>query len=207
MAKRGYLFLSKNLNTRDEDRTWMQVFGCGEIIEEEGIHEKLRPEWRRMLSHLNHGDTVVVSRLSNALRGIRELGVFLGLCKDYGIRIISIHDEIDSNGVLFPDTTVSSVLDVIGRLSSETTAIRRSEARILQRRKDMKPKTEKEAVRLKKEKLVVNMYNSGHSIDDIWKVSGYRSRTSVFRVLNRNGVQLNRGRHQGPLGKRTKKEE
>ena len=58
---------------------------------------------------------------------------------------------------------------------------------------------------MKKEKTVVSMYNSGHSIDDIWKVRGYRSRTSVFRVLNRNGVQLNRGRHQGPLPRKNKK--
>ena len=204
MAKFGYLFHSRNLVTRDEDRVWMTKFGCGTVIEEDGIQERFRPEWRRMLSNLKDGDVVVVSRLSNALRGIRELGVLLGLCKECGIRLISIHDEIDSKGKLFPDTTAGDVLDVIGRISAETTAIRRSEARILQRRRDMKPKTEKESVRLKKEKTVINMYNSGHSIDDIWKVSGYKSRTSVFRVLNRNGVQLNRGRHQGPI-KRTVK--
>ena len=204
MAKIGYLFLSRNLATRDEDRKWMKEFGCKDIIEEDGIQEKFRPEWRRMLAHLQHGDEIVVTKLSNALRGIRELGVLLGLCKEYGIRLVSIHDEIDSKGKMFPDTTAGDVLDVIGRISAETTAIRRSEARILQRRKDMKPKTEKESIRLKKEKTVVNMYNSGHSIDDIWKVSGYKSRTSVFRVLNRNGVQLNRGRHQGPI-KRTVK--
>ena len=206
MAKFGYLFLSRNLVTRDEDRAWMKEFGCTDIIEEEGIQERFRPEWRRMLAHLKDGDEIVVSKLSNALRGIREFGVFLGLCKDYGVRIVSIHDEIDSKGELFPDTSVGAVLDVIGRISHEATLIRRSEARMLQRRKDMKPKTEKEGMRMKKEKTVVSMYNAGHSIDDIWKVSGYRSRTSVFRVLNRNGVKLNRGRHQGPLGKRTKKD-
>ncbi len=48
------------------------------------------------------------------------------------------------------------------------------------------------------------MYDAGHFIDDIWKVSGYRSRTSVFRVLNGSGVQLNRGRHQGPLVRKYK---
>ena len=207
MAKFGYLFLSRNLVTRDEDRAWMKMFGCGEIIEEDGIQERFRPEWRKMLSHLQKGDIIVVSRLSNALRGIREFGVFLGLCNDYGIRIISIHDEIDSSGELFPDTTVGKVLGTIGRLSSEATLIRRSEARILQRRKDLNPKIARERIRLKREKTVVSMYNAGHSINDIWKVSGYKSRTSVFRVLNRYGVKLNRGRHQGPLGKRTKKEE
>jgi DNA invertase Pin-like site-specific DNA recombinase len=205
MAKIGYLFLSRNLVTRDEDRAWMKTFGCKDIIEEEGIQEKFRPEWRRMLAHIQRGDEIVVSRLSNALRGMRELGVFLGLCQDYELRLVSIHDEIDSKGELFPETTAANVLDVIGRLSHEATLIRRSESRMLQRRKDMKPKTEKEGVRMKKEKTVVSMYNAGHSIDDIWKVSGYRSRTSVFRVLNRNGVQLNRGRHQGPLPRKNKK--
>ena len=47
--------------------------------------------------------------------------------------------------------------------------------------------------------------NKTNNIDKIWKVSGYKSRTSVFRVLNRHGVQLNRGRHQGPLKKRSEK--
>ena len=117
MAKIGYLFLSSNLVTRDEDRAWMKEFGCANIIEEEGIQEKFRPDWRRLLAHIQRGDEIVVSRFSNALRGIRELGVFLGLCRDYEIRIVSIHDEIDSKGELFPETTVASVLDVIGRLS------------------------------------------------------------------------------------------
>ena len=49
-----------------------------------------------MLTRLRKEDTVVVSRLSNALRGIRELGVFLDLCREYGVRIVSIHDRIDS---------------------------------------------------------------------------------------------------------------
>ena len=62
----------------------------------------------------------------------------------------------------------------------------------------------KTELKIDREKTVVNMYNSGHSIDDIWEVSGYKSRTSVFRVLNRYGVQLNRGRHHGPIKKKEK---
>ena len=66
-------------------------------------------------------------------------------------------------------------------------------------------KTLKASLKLDREKTVVNMYNSGHSIDDIWKVSSYKSRTSVFRALNRHGANLNRGRHQGPIKKRNSK--
>lgn len=63
----------------------------------------------------------------------------------------------------------------------------------------------KDALRADREKAIVNMYNSGVSMDDIWRMSGFKSRTSVFRVLNRNGVELNRGRHQGPIKKRSER--
>ena len=186
MAKFGYLFLSRNLVTRDEDRAWMKEFGCTDIIEDEGIQERFRPEWRRMLAHLKDGDEIVVSKLSNALRGMRELGVFLGLCQDYELRLVSIHDEIDSKGELFPETTAANVLDVIGRLSHEATLIRRSESRMLQRRKDMKPKTEKEGVRMKKEKTIPTMGNEPFSLPVVfWRqlrnCAGYLI-SSIFRV-------------------------
>ena len=49
--------------------------------------------------------------------------------------------------------------------------------------------------------------NNNYTIDDIWKVSGFRSRSSVFRILNKYGVKLNRGKFSGPLGKRKPKDE
>ena len=206
MAKIGYLFLAKTLTTREEDLEWMKGFGCDTIIEEEGTDEKYRPQWRRMLTRLRKEDTVVVSRLSNALRGIRELGVFLDLCREYGVRIVSIHDGIDSKGELFPTTGVSDVLDTIARLSSEATAVRRSEQGLRSRKDIAKPRA-KQGLRQHRDKTIISMYNAGASIDDIWKASGYGCRASVFRVLNRNGVTLNRGHHHGPLGKRVKKEQ
>ncbi|MDC1903247.1 recombinase family protein, partial [Bacteroides uniformis] len=58
--------------------------------------------------------------------------------------------------------------------------------------------------KLEREKNIVNMYNEGHSIDDIFAISGFTSRSSVFRILNKHGVTLNRGPHSGPLKKRNK---
>ena len=204
MATTGYMFLSRNLQSHDEDLAWMKDFGCDSIIEESGSQEKLRPEWRRMLAGLRKGDTVVVSRLGNALRGIRELGAFLDLCNEVGVRVVSIHDGIDSGNLLFPDTTQADILRIIGGLSAEATSIRRSENRMMMKRKG-KVNLVKDALRADREKAIVNMYNSGVSMDDIWRMSGFKSRTSVFRVLNRNGVELNRGRHQGPIKKRSER--
>ena len=205
MARIGYLFLTKNLTTRDEDLAWMKGFGCDNIIEEDGAQEKYRPQWRRMLTRLDKEDVVVVSKLSNALRGIRELGVFLDLCREYKVRLVSIQDRIDTGGELFPETGANDVLATISRLSSEATSVRRAEQGLKSSRK-VRPNA-KRGLRQYRDKTIISMYNAGHSIDDIWEASGYACRASIFRVLNRNGVTLNRGPHHGPLGKRTKKEE
>ena len=99
----------------------MEEFGCDEIVVEEGIQERLRPQWRRLLTLLKKNDVIVLTRLSNAVRGIRELGAFLDLCRVYKIRIVSIHDRIDTGNELFPVTTAGEVIDTISRISEEST--------------------------------------------------------------------------------------
>ncbi|MBR5073567.1 MAG: recombinase family protein [Bacteroidales bacterium] len=192
MAKTGYLFLAKGYHAREEDIAWMKEFGCDSIIIEEGIKERLRPQWRKLLTLLKKEDEIVLTRLSNAVRGIRELGAFLDLCRVYKIRIVSIHDRIDTKNELFPETTAGDVLDTISRISEEATKVRRSEGRIVRNLKSQRKDKTKSALRQDREKMIVNMYKSGHVIDDIWKVSGFKSRTTIFRVLKRNGVELNR---------------
>ena len=192
MAKTGYLFLAKGYHAREEDIAWMKEFGCDSIIIEEGIKERLRPQWRKLLTLLKKEDEIVLTRLSNAVRGIRELGAFLDLCRVYKIRIVSIHDRIDTKNELFPETTAGDVLDTVSRISEEATKVRRSEGRIVRNLKSQRKEKTKSALRQDREKIIVNMYKSGHVIDDIWKVSGFKSRTTIFRVLKRNGVELNR---------------
>ena len=192
MAKTGYLFLSNGYKAREEDIAWMKEFGCESIVIEEGIQERLRPQWRKLLTLLKKDDVIVLTKLSNAVRGIRELGAFLDLCRVYRIRIVSIHDRIDTKDELFPDTTAGSVIDTISRISEESTKVRRSEGRIVRNLKSERKERTKSALKMDREKMIVSMYKSGHAVDDIWKVSGYKSRTTIFRVLKRNGVELDR---------------
>ena len=49
--------------------------------------------------------------------------------------------------------------------------------------------------KLDREKTVINLYVAGHPIDEVWRASGFRSRSSVFRILNKHGIKLNRGNH------------
>nr|WP_302395860.1 hypothetical protein [Leyella stercorea] len=102
------------------------------------------------------------------------------------IRIISIHDRIDSNNILFPETKPSDVLVMIGSLPDEVLALRKSAEHVIKLQEKMivslHPVSASKTQKLDREKTVVNLYVARHPIDEIWRASGFRSRSSVFRI-------------------------
>lgn len=205
MAKIGYIMVTSQYEHLEEDRKWMSDFGCVHVIEEEDANEKHRPLWKQLMVTLERGDELVISKFSNALRGSRELAGFLEFCRIHVIRIVSIHDHIDSRNILFPETKPSDVLEMIGSLPFETSALRKAAAHEVQLKEKMivtlPPVSTAKKRRLEREKLIINLYSAGHPIDEIWKASGFHSRSSVFRILNKHGIELNRYNHSGPIKK------
>ena len=200
MAKVGYIFLAEAYESIGSDKAWMEKYGCVKIVEERTEDEKLRPEWKALLMSLERGDELVLSKFSNALRGTRELSYFLELCRIKVIRIISIHDKVDSKDEVFPALKTSDFLDVIGSLPAEVATLRKASTHIM-RQRTIKTKSKTTKSRQEREATIVNMYNGGHAIDYIWAVSGFKSRSSIFRILKKYGITLNRGPHSGPIKK------
>lgn len=208
MAKVGYIFMAATNNCLDTDKVWMQQYGCINIVEEQVEHEKLRPQWKQLVASLTRGDELVISKFSNAVRGVRELSTFLEMCRIKVVRVISLQDKLDTKGELFPETTAASVLEMIGSLPEEVAVLRKAGAHILHLKSNIKlpPKVVTNQTKDERERIIVAMYNGNHSIDDIWQISGFKSRSSVFRILNKYNVDLNRGKFKGPLGKRKPKD-
>lgn len=207
MAKVGYLFMA-NSDSSDADREWMRQYGCVHIIEETIEHEMLRPMWKRLMSNLGRGDEIVVSKFSDAVRGLRELAAFIELCRIKGVRIVSIHDRIDTRSELFPDTSAADVLWIIGSFPEEIAALRRFSAHVEELQQNIKaPAIPQIASKADREKLIVDMYVNGHSLDDIWATSGFSSKSSIWRILNKYGVKLDRGQTSGPRNKQKPKED
>lgn len=208
MATIGYIMTAPNYTDFAEDAKWMEEFGCVEIVKEElPMSEKTRMLRESLIGRLQFGDTIVISTLSNALRGARQLVFFLEFCRVQNIRLVSIHNKIDSGNELFPNTQTSDVLTAIALLPKETNAIRKSSRHITKMKKHIDSLSTKAINRAERNKRVVNMYLEGFSIDEIHAQSGFRSRSSIFRILNDANVNLNRGRTKGPLGPRKKKED
>ena len=197
MAKVGYIFKANHYDSYEADKEWMLKFGCVQVIEEETDHELMRPQWKQLMNALDRGDELVVSKFSNAVRGVRELAVCIE-------RLISSHDRIDSRNELFKETTAAEVLEMSGALPEEIAALRKSSSHIMLFQKNIKSpaKTVKTLSRTERERTIVDMYNAGYSMDDIANVSGFSSRSSIFRILNKYNVDLNRGRTKGPRRKK-----
>ena len=195
MAKVGYVmnYAGYRANT---DKEWMKRFGCNEIMEEQQDYE-LRTEWNKLLDRLNKGDELVVPKLSHVLRETRQLSYLLEYCRLKEIRLISIHDRIDSGNELFPETQMSDILNVVALLPKEAFDIRKSSDAVRKVKSRMRTLSPVDYNRIERKEFVVNMYKSGHLINEIWKASGFRSRSSVFRVLKEAGITLNRGRKKG----------
>ena len=195
MAKVGYVmnYAGYRANT---DKEWMKRFGCNEIMEEQQDYE-LRTEWNKLLDRLNKGDELVVPKLSHVLRETRQLSYLLEYCRLKEIRLISIHDRIDSGNELFPETQMSDILNVVALLPKEAFDIRKSSDAVRKVKSRMRTLSPVDYNRIERKEFVVNMYKSGHLINEIWKASGFRSRSSVFRVLKEAGIILNRGRKKG----------
>ena len=161
----------------------------------------------QLMASLGRGDELVVAKFSNAVRDLRGLAALVELCRIKVVRLVSIHDKIDTLGELFPDTTAAQVLEMFGALPEEVAVLRKSSSHIMQLQQTIKPPVTKKAMsRAEREKTIVDMYNNGYSIDDIWEVSGFNSKSSIWRVLNKYGVYLNRGRTSGPRVKKQQDE-
>lgn len=192
MVKFGYVMRFANYDEADNDIEWMKRFGCTDIGEDIPSPTKLRPQWDRLMEILDCGDVLVISKLSHVIAKTTALAFFLEFCRIKGVRLVSIHDRIDSGNELFADTRVSDVLTTIAMLPKEIDSIRRLNGSHRKAGKRMKVLSPSAHNRAERNALVANMYKSGHSIDEIKKASGFSSRGSIFRVLNESGIKLNR---------------
>ena len=182
MAKVGYIFEANSYDAFDADKEWMRQYGCVQVVEESVGHETLRPRWKQLMSNLERGDELVMSKFSNAVRGLRELSALIELCRIKVVRIISIHDKIDTDNKLFPDTT-----------PAEVAVLRKSSDKIIRLQQSISiPISKKSMSKTERDKKIVDMYNNGYSIRDIWKESGVQSKSTVYSILNKYKVQLNR---------------
>ena len=136
-------------------------------------------EWNHFIDELNDGDVAVIFSFGNVFHNYTEVMHFLKMCSTRKIRIISIHDEIDTS-----DTITSDILTAITKVvnSNKEEVHDDVQAELVIGTKRNK--------KLKKHRTIVNMYNAGFSIKDIMNKTNCRSKSNLYRILHLYDVQL-----------------
>ncbi len=99
MARVGYARTSTHGQKTDTQITDLEAAGCGRIFTDHGVSGKhaARPQLDACLAYLREGDTLVITRLSRAMRSIRHMIQLAADLEERGIGLLVLHQDIDTS--------------------------------------------------------------------------------------------------------------
>ncbi|MCH4018249.1 MAG: helix-turn-helix domain-containing protein [Prevotella sp.] len=109
---------------------------------------------------------------------------FVKFCRKTGIRIVSIGDGLDTHDELFPESKTVNTLDLVCRVFSKRDRNAHDDLEA-----ELYSNTYSDR-KLKRYKLVINMYKAGYGIKEIMERTGYRSKSNLYRILHLYDVQM-----------------
>lgn len=161
----------------------MKQYGCSDI-HVESPKGRRRPEWEKFVDSLENGDSAVLVSFDNAFHNFNDMVFFIKYCSKMGIRIISLHDELDTHDQLFPDRKTANTLDLICQVFAKRDRNSHDDLEAELYSNEYNDK------KLKRYKLVINMYRAGYSVKEIMKRTGYRGKSNIYRVLHKYDVNM-----------------
>lgn len=178
----GYINNAQNIDIINKGLPQLKQLQCHTIYIEDK-EDKERLAWKRFVSELGEGDVAVLLSFNNAFKSFSDLMFFLKLCSGKRIRIISVQDALDSSDELFPHQGTQCILSAIAGMSRKNAGEYDDfEAELISEKRQEK--------KLKKYRMVINMYNAGYSIREIMSKTGYRGKSNIYRVLHMYNVEL-----------------
>jgi DNA invertase Pin-like site-specific DNA recombinase len=98
MSKVGYARVSTRGQNDDSQIDDLEAAGCERIFTDKASGKLAsRPEWDACLAYLRPGDILVISRLSRAMRSLRQLLDVAAQLEERGIQLKVLHQDIDTS--------------------------------------------------------------------------------------------------------------
>ena len=185
MATYGYVLSA----TSDETLQLMKDFGCCRIFMEAKYDELSRPQRRLMFRKLTSGDCIMIPRLSHLVRACTHLSALLQYCHLREIRLVSVHDRIDTGGVLFGEVSDRNLISAFRQFPFDVNFIKTEIGE--EKQQEVRISTQAKEKRMKRDEQVINMYLSGLTVEDIRKVTGV-GKTTLYRILKLSNVACER---------------
>ena len=170
----GYINTAYYIEHIEEFVSSMKQMPCSSIYYDDRDDGE-RQKWKSFVGTLNNNDTAVL---------ISFVMFFLKLCSSKNIRIISLKDSLDTSDELFPKARTQDTLRAIANMTvaKGQAAFDDFQAELLSDKFHEK--------KLKKYRMVINMYNAGYSIKEIMSRTGYHGKSNIYRILHMFNVEL-----------------
>lgn len=98
MERIGYARVSTHSQKEDSQLDELAAAGCDKVFVDKGVSGKLarRPQWDLCLSYLREGDVLVITRLSRAMRSLKDLLEVVASLRERGIGLVVLKQDIDT---------------------------------------------------------------------------------------------------------------
>jgi DNA invertase Pin-like site-specific DNA recombinase len=191
MAKIGYARVSTHEQNLDLQLAALQAANCDETFVEKVSGVKERPELRKALAYLRKGDTLVVYKFDRIGRSLKDLiNIFSDLQKR-DIGIVSIQDNIDASSA--SGRLMLHIFAALAEFERDLIIDRCQGGRKEAMKRGVKfgrPKKKKES----KTKACAALYKSGIGIKDIMEQLNIKSKSTLYRYLRMEGVNISRNK-------------
>lgn len=183
MKNIGFIKAAQDIEQTEQMLNLMKEHGYVSVHVEE-VRSSNRSRWQDFVDGLDDYDIAVLYSFDNAFRNIHDMIFFLKFCSKKNIRIVSVEDKVDSNNLLFSGTTTKDVFDVVCKMFSKRDRNSHDDIEA-----DLYSNKHSDR-RLKRYRMVINMYNAGYSVKEIMERTGYRGKSNVYRILHLYDVSL-----------------
>lgn len=179
----GYINTPQSIEQTPNIISLMESHGCANIHIGQP-RDKKRIEWCKFIDSLSTGDVAVFASFDNVFHNFHDMMFFIKYCSKMDIRIISLSDGLDTHDKLFPETRTSDTLKLICKVFSkrDKTSHDDLEAELYSYGFEDR--------KLKRYKLVINMYKAGYSVKEIMERTGYRGKSNIYRILHQYNIQM-----------------
>lgn len=183
MKNIGFINAAQDIEQTEQMLNQMREYGCVSVHVEE-LRSNSRSMWQEFIDGLDETDVAVLYSFDNAFRNIHDMVFFLKFCSKKNIRIVSIEDKVDSYDQLFSGTKTKDVFEVVCKMFSKRDRNSHDDIEA-----DLYSNKHSDR-RLKRYRMVINMYNAGYSVKEIMERTGYRGKSNVYRILHLYDVSL-----------------
>lgn len=188
MMKFGYARCSTKNQSVDYQIDALKKEGCDEIFSEKiSGRAKDKPELNNLLLKLRKGDVVIVHSLDRLGRTSKELILLLNEFKEKGIQFKSLKEGVFDTTTALGEA-IFQIMAILKAMEVEVLRERVNAGLESARARGRKGGRKKGTYNKNRAKSSVALYQKGTPINEILKITGIKSKSTLYEYLRKEGA-------------------